>query len=209
MALPSGRDPQIRLRSCGCRRILGAYQSTGLEAIGTGAAGYQLEGLPPRTIFESRGAAARFGPVCPGPPPQIGTAKRIDRCPLGAQASLPAPGATRHDPCNRTRCLVVYQSVALCGAKTTEKEAAKTMRFNRIALAVSIALLIATSAANVQARNPADEGAKHGIAAKDLKARLDGNQKTIIIDARDTLNGQMIKGALHVPSSKLEDWAKT
>jgi len=82
------------------------------------------------------------------------------------------------------------------------------MRFNRIALAVSIALLIATSAANVQARNPADEGAKHGIAAKDLKARLDGNQKTIIIDARDTLNGQMIKGALHVPSSKLEDWAK-
>jgi len=83
------------------------------------------------------------------------------------------------------------------------------MRFNRIALAVSMGLLIATGAANVQARNPADEGAKHGIAAKDLKARLDGNQKTIIIDARSTLTGQMIKGALHVPSDKLEEWAKT
>jgi rhodanese-related sulfurtransferase len=83
------------------------------------------------------------------------------------------------------------------------------MRFNRIALAVSMGLLIAVSSANVLAGTAVDEGKKHGIAAKDLKARLDGNQKTIIIDARGNLDGQMIKGAAHVPTSKLEEWAKS
>ena len=83
------------------------------------------------------------------------------------------------------------------------------MRFNRIAPAVSMGLLIVIASANVQARGPIDDSDKHGIAAKDLKARLDANQKTIIIDARGHLDGQMIKGAAHVPTSKLEEWAKS
>jgi rhodanese-related sulfurtransferase len=83
------------------------------------------------------------------------------------------------------------------------------MTFNRMVLAVSIGLLIVIASANVQARGPIDDSDKHGIAAKDLKARLNGNQKTIIIDARGHLDGQMIKGAAHVPTSKLEEWAKS
>jgi rhodanese-related sulfurtransferase len=52
------------------------------------------------------------------------------------------------------------------------------------------------------------EGAKPEMTAKDLKARLDKGENIIIIDARHDLGGQILKGAIHVPSDKLDDWAK-
>src|SRR5215813_4058434 len=48
----------------------------------------------------------------------------------------------------------------------------------------------------------------HQLSATDLKARLDKNQNVIILDARTDLNGQIIKGAIHVPLNKVEEWAK-
>ncbi|HSB08836.1 MAG TPA: rhodanese-like domain-containing protein [Blastocatellia bacterium] len=50
--------------------------------------------------------------------------------------------------------------------------------------------------------------AEDHISAKDLKARLDKGEKVVIIDARHDLAGQILKGAVHLPSDKLEDWAK-
>jgi len=52
------------------------------------------------------------------------------------------------------------------------------------------------------------DAAKQQMTAKDLKARLDKGDKVIIIDARHELGGQIIKGAIHVPSDKLDAWAK-
>jgi rhodanese-related sulfurtransferase len=52
------------------------------------------------------------------------------------------------------------------------------------------------------------EAAKQQMTAKELKARLDKGDKVIIIDARDELGGQILKGAIHVPADKLEAWAK-
>lgn len=52
------------------------------------------------------------------------------------------------------------------------------------------------------------EVGKQQMTAKDLKARLDKGDKVIIIDARHELGGQIIKGAIHVPSDKLDAWAK-
>lgn len=49
---------------------------------------------------------------------------------------------------------------------------------------------------------------KPQIAATDLKQRLDRGEKITIIDARHDLGGQILKGAIHVPMDKLEDWAK-
>lgn len=49
---------------------------------------------------------------------------------------------------------------------------------------------------------------KPQITAKDLKDRLDKGEKITIIDARHDLGGQIIKGAIHVPMDKLEDWSK-
>ena len=37
---------------------------------------------------------------------------------------------------------------------------------------------------------------------------LDKGDKVIIIDARHSLGGEILKGAIHVPSDKLDDWAK-
>ena len=53
------------------------------------------------------------------------------------------------------------------------------------------------------------ESLKPQIAAKDLKARIDKGEKITIIDARHDVGGEMIKGAIHVPSDRLEAWAKT
>jgi rhodanese-related sulfurtransferase len=47
------------------------------------------------------------------------------------------------------------------------------------------------------------------MTAKDLKQRLDKGEKIVILDAREGLNGQIIKGAIHLPEDKLEEWAKT
>lgn len=52
------------------------------------------------------------------------------------------------------------------------------------------------------------EAGKQQMTAKDLKARLDKGDKVIIIDARHELGGQILKGAIHVPSDKLDDWAR-
>jgi rhodanese-related sulfurtransferase len=54
-----------------------------------------------------------------------------------------------------------------------------------------------------------ENGPKYDITAVELKHRLDKNEKTTILDARGTVNGQTIKGALHVPTSEVEAWAKS
>jgi len=90
-----------------------------------------------------------------------------------------------------------------------------TMKLDRAQLGAAAAvLLIAGVGAGVPGKplnyNARVDGAsRHELGAPDLKARLDKNQTTIIIDARSDLNGQIIKGAIHVPLSKLEEWAKT
>ncbi|HEU4391180.1 MAG TPA: rhodanese-like domain-containing protein [Blastocatellia bacterium] len=50
---------------------------------------------------------------------------------------------------------------------------------------------------------------KNHITAPDLKRRLDSGDKIIVVDARSNLAGQILKGAVQVPMSKLEEWAKT
>lgn len=52
------------------------------------------------------------------------------------------------------------------------------------------------------------DAAKQQMTAEDLKLRLDKGEKVIIIDARHDLAGQIIKGAIHVPSDKLDAFAK-
>ena len=63
------------------------------------------------------------------------------------------------------------------------------------------------SAKAADSKDSAD-AAKQQMTAKDLKARLDKGENVIIIDARHDLGGQILKGAVHVPSDKLDDWAK-
>ena len=90
-----------------------------------------------------------------------------------------------------------------------------TMKLDRALFGAAAAVLLIAGvgagapgkALNYNARS--DGGARHELGAGDLKARLDKNQTIIIIDARSDLNGQIIKGAIHVPLSKLEEWAKT
>jgi rhodanese-related sulfurtransferase len=53
------------------------------------------------------------------------------------------------------------------------------------------------------------EGGKYQITAQELKKRLDKGKQTIIIDARSQLDGQIIKSAVHVPPTRLEEWAKS
>src|SRR5262245_46395441 len=75
-------------------------------------------------------------------------------------------------------------------------------------------LALATVAA-AQAQDSHNHGAhsarssKDHITAKDLKQRLDKGEKIIIVDSRSNVGGQMLKGAVQVPTSELEAWSKT
>jgi len=96
------------------------------------------------------------------------------------------------------------------------------MRFRNMLIAAIATMLLGVAGAVAQAAQhghdhgtgkaagvkSSAEAAKQQITAKDLKARLDKGDKVIIIDARHELGGQIIKGAIHVPSDKLDDWAK-
>jgi rhodanese-related sulfurtransferase len=53
------------------------------------------------------------------------------------------------------------------------------------------------------------QGKKQQITAQELKKRLDEGKKTIIVDARAQLDGEILKGAVHVPPARLEEWAKS
>jgi rhodanese-related sulfurtransferase len=64
------------------------------------------------------------------------------------------------------------------------------------------------AAAKAADKKDAAASAKQQMTAKELKARIDKGEKVIIIDARHSLGGQILKGAIQVPSDKLEEWAK-
>src|SRR2546422_563284 len=93
------------------------------------------------------------------------------------------------------------------------------MRF-RILLAIVLTTVLAGGAAAQTDKHVHERGslkvteakasadAKLQITAKDLKERLDKGEKIIIIDARHELGGQILKGAIHIPMDKLDEWAK-
>jgi rhodanese-related sulfurtransferase len=93
------------------------------------------------------------------------------------------------------------------------------MRF-RILLAAMLTAALAGAAAAQTDKHAHEHGSvnavetrsstesKPQITAKDLKARLDKGEKIIIIDARHDLGGQILKGAIHIPMDKIEEWAK-
>ena len=76
------------------------------------------------------------------------------------------------------------------------------MRFRNVMVA---AIVITLSCAALAASPLSD---KPQITAAQLKERLDKGEKVTIIDARHDVGGQIVKGAIHVPMDKLEDWAK-
>ena len=84
------------------------------------------------------------------------------------------------------------------------------MRLNKALVSGIAATLLLAGVALAKTGMKSDDGStKHAISAKDLKERLDKGEKIVIIDARAGLNGQIIKGALHVPEDKLKEWSNT
>lgn len=90
------------------------------------------------------------------------------------------------------------------------------MRYSKLMMLIVIMSLMAGGVLAAQhnhdqASQPAaaSQTSKDHITAKDLKQRLDSGEKIIIVDARSSLGGQIVKGAVQVPGSKLEEWAKT
>ena len=84
------------------------------------------------------------------------------------------------------------------------------MKPNKAVVSVIAAMLLLAGVALAKTGMKSDDGStKHAISAKDLKERLDKGEKIVIIDARAGLNGQIIRGALHVPEDKLKEWSNT
>jgi len=102
---------------------------------------------------------------------------------------------------------------------TQEGENSMRLR-NKVVAALATVSLVGAGAFAQTAQHDHDHGsakavskdspetAKQQMTAKDLKMRLDKGEKVIIIDARHELGGQILKGAIHVPSDKLDAWAR-
>jgi len=46
------------------------------------------------------------------------------------------------------------------------------------------------------------------VTVDDVRKRLDGGAKILIVDARGAIDGDMVKGATHVPFGSVDAWAK-
>lgn len=46
------------------------------------------------------------------------------------------------------------------------------------------------------------------ITIDEVKKRMDANEKVLFVDARSAITGEMVKGALHIPISEIDTWAK-
>jgi rhodanese-related sulfurtransferase len=83
------------------------------------------------------------------------------------------------------------------------------MRFRTIVLTAAALSLLAVSAFAQDAKSQKENStAKSQMSAEELKQRLDKGEKIVIVDARHGLNGEILKGAVHVPTDKLANWAK-
>lgn len=65
-------------------------------------------------------------------------------------------------------------------------------------------------AAHAHASSPADLATAEPrvILLDDVKARMAANVKMVVVDVRGAITGEIVKGAAHVPSDKLEAWSK-
>ena len=66
----------------------------------------------------------------------------------------------------------------------------------------------APSSAAQPATEKFDPAVARRITAEELKKRLDNNEKVILLDTRGNTGDAIAKGAVHVPNSKIEEWAK-
>ena len=80
-----------------------------------------------------------------------------------------------------------------------------------VLIATLACLLTATALASAAA--PPDADAKfdpsvaRGLTAAELKTMLDAGKKVVIVDGRDELDGEMIKGAVQVTEEHLVNWS--
>lgn len=88
------------------------------------------------------------------------------------------------------------------------------MRLGAIHPAVAATVLLLACTAPARAADPApaaafDPAVARRISIQELTKRLDAGTKVVIVDSRGSVDGSMIKGAVHVPNDDLETWAKT
>jgi len=81
------------------------------------------------------------------------------------------------------------------------------MRLNAVIL--SIVCLISAATAGLAGDPPFDPSVARGMTAGELKGMLDHGKKVLIVDGRDDLAGEIIKGAVQVTEEHLVIWSDT
>jgi rhodanese-related sulfurtransferase len=83
------------------------------------------------------------------------------------------------------------------------------MKTGNTVLRVAAVMLLTLVSALAGVRANGSGGERHELSATDLKEKVDKKEGVIILDARQKLFGEIIKGAIHVPLFQVEEWAKT
>jgi rhodanese-related sulfurtransferase len=82
------------------------------------------------------------------------------------------------------------------------------MRPNLTLLALVLALVAAGSVVARPQAAAFDPSVARPMKAEDLKKKLDAGEKVVVVDGRDDLDGQIVKGAVQVSEMQLVPWSE-
>jgi rhodanese-related sulfurtransferase len=84
------------------------------------------------------------------------------------------------------------------------------MQFKTLALALGVVLAAVPVLARPQtATTTFDPSVARPMKAEELKKRLDAGERVVVVDGRDELDGEIVKGAVQVTEMQLVEWSDT
>ncbi len=82
------------------------------------------------------------------------------------------------------------------------------MKFSALVVLCVIAMAATTFAAQDAAKSaPLDPSVARPMKAEELKKRIDAGEKVVVVDGRSQLDGEIMKGAVHVTEEDLVSWS--
>jgi hypothetical protein len=78
----------------------------------------------------------------------------------------------------------------------------------RLVIAAALACSLAAPLHAEEARHTFDPGVVRRITPEEVQHRRDAGDKPIILDARASVGDVIVRGAVHVPSERVDAWAK-
>jgi hypothetical protein len=96
----------------------------------------------------------------------------------------------------------------LTGRSTQSYSLSMVSIIARVVIAAALACSLAASLRAEEVARVFDPGVVRRITPEEVQQRRDAGERPIILDARASVGDVIIRGAVHVPTERIEAWAK-